>query len=648
MSYPGVDNVQLCQFIDNDMNVKELPRVHRKACYACALKEAQEQARRERVHANDSGVMSSLLGKFADSLFFTETSQNKERGLSNKRSLLLFATSWWAAPMTIFILVVVSVDRVYGIPSGGSLGIQKDAGVLQILVLVALPVLAAGICTMLSVQANSTMKRGNKKIKELNAEELGALKSDLLSEDVQAHVLTNKNEYAKVLSRAIQIRSISYDKSDGSDGGNQSTDLNTFLELHKLLRESFSILHQKYPPIIINKYSLLFKIPGTNPSLAPILLCSHLDVVPASDGIWDNDPFSGNIIDGVIWGRGAIDNKHNVVGQLAAVEYLLSTNTSLERTIYIGMGHDEEIGGVDGAAHIAKYLVEKERVRLECVLDEGTMMVAGAIPGYKPHLAMIGVSEKGHMSVELSVKGPGGHASMPPIDSESPMKIMAQAIAKLESNPLPPHFERGAVFRTELEFIAEKLKFPLNLICSNFWLFGGLMKSILIRANNGAAASVRTTTAVTKIQGGTKVNTLPHEVKAYVNHRVEPSDTIESVLEYDRKLVNDDRVKMRVLEGAIPPSPTSSFTSDPFRHIQQCVQLVFGLDSVPALCIGNTDTRWYWSLSDNIFRFSPLALTLKETSMFHGLNERISVDALAGIVQFYISFIKMSCGPSKD
>jgi carboxypeptidase PM20D1 len=111
--------------------------------------------------------------------------------------------------------------------------------------------------------------------------------------------------------------------------------------------------------------------------------------------------------------------------------------------------------------------------------------------------------------------------------------------------------------------------------------------------------------------------------------------------------VNDDRVKMRVLEGAIPPSPTSSFTSDPFRHIQQCVQLVFGLDSVPALCIGNTDTRWYWSLSDNIFRFSPLALTLKETSMFHGLNERISVDALAGIVQFYISFIKMSCGPSK-
>jgi hypothetical protein len=147
------------------------------------------------MHANGSGKLSSLLlGKFADFLFLTETSQKKERGLSNKRSLLVFATSWWAPFITIFILVVVSVDRVYGIPSGGSLAIPKDVGVIQMLVLVALPMLAAGIYAMLSVQANSTTKRGNQKIKELNTEELGALKSDLLSEDVQAHVLTNKNE----------------------------------------------------------------------------------------------------------------------------------------------------------------------------------------------------------------------------------------------------------------------------------------------------------------------------------------------------------------------------------------------------------------------------------------------------------------------
>jgi len=114
------------------------------------------------------------------------------------------------------------------------------------------------------------------------------------------------------------------------------------------------------------------------------------------------------------------------------------------------------------------------------------------------------------------------------------MKIMSKAIVALESFPIPPHFEKNSAFRNSLEYISKRLAFPLNIICSNFWLFGPLFKQILLRASNGAAASIRTTTAVTKIYGGKKINALPSEVKAYVNHRIHPNDTFESVLEHDR------------------------------------------------------------------------------------------------------------------
>jgi len=90
---------------------------------------------------------------------------------------------------------------------------------------------------------------------------------------------------------------------------------------------------------------------------------------------------------------------------------------------------------------------------------------------------------------------------------------------------------------------------------SNFWLLGPLFKHLLLRASSGAAASIRTTTAVTKIYGGKKMNALPSEVKAYINHRVHPNDTFESILEYDRKVINDDRVKLHLMKGSIPASP---------------------------------------------------------------------------------------------
>jgi carboxypeptidase PM20D1 len=215
------------------------------------------------------------------------------------------------------------------------------------------------------------------------------------------------------------------------------------------------------------------------------------------------------------------------------MEEILSLKQYPERTICIAIGHDEEVGGFDGASSISNVL-KKRDMKFDFILDEGTMMISGVIPGTKGAIGLIGTVEKGNITVELSVTGSGGHSSAPPINSESIMQVISKAVIAVESNPLPAHFERGSAFRSTMEHLAPKVTFPWNLIYSNFWIFGPLFKQLLKRASNGAAACIRTTTAVTKMSGGTKINVLPFEAKAYINHRVHPGDSFESVLNHDR------------------------------------------------------------------------------------------------------------------
>lgn len=476
--------------------------------------------------------------------------------------------------------------------------------------------------------------------------------------------LQYQNELATMLSRAIQIPTISYDTVEEAKKESNSTVMtngdgsdNPLNRMHELLRGLFPLLHQKYPPVIIHQYSLLFIIPGKSDDKLPIMLCAHMDVVPApvnenvDSDRWIHEPFSGEILDGFIWGRGAIDNKNNMISQLAAMEFIIQQNITLPRTVYLSLGHDEEVGGFDGAANIAKYLKDQPNfTQFEYILDEGTMMVKGSLPGFASNIAMISTCEKGCFNVELSVSGPGGHSSMPPIKGGgSIVSILGEAIKKLETHPQPTHFEKGSSLRLTLEYLSRETailspSFPFNIVYSNLWLFGPIIKRLIATSSNAAAAMVRSTTAICKIHGGTKLNVLPFQVKAYVNHRVHPLDTFESVVEHNRKVINDQRIKIRIIGGdkSVPASPISPHDNQAFQCIEQCVHKIFGFPTTPSVLIGNTDTRHYWDLSQNIYRFSPLALTIEELKMFHGVNERISTDSLSKMVLFYCALITQS------
>jgi len=388
---------------------------------------------------------------------------------------------------------------------------------------------------------------------------------------------------------------------------------------------------------LFNTSALLLTWPGTNPELEPVLFAAHQDVVPADPGTldkWEHAPFAGDVADGYVWGRGALDMKNQLAGLLEAVELLLTRGHTPERTIYLAFGHDEEVGGHFGASAIAAALKERG-VHLAAVLDEGGVVANGMVPGVDVPVAMIGVGEKGYLTLELSCEGAAGHSSTPP--ETTTIGILARAIARLEAHQMAP---RPAAVAPMFLGLGEAAPYKYRLFFSNLWLFGGLVSSIL-QGRPQTNAQVRTTTAVTLIAGGLKDNILPPIARAGVNFRLLPGDTLENVLVHARDTINDERVKLRVPPGAgWEASPVSSTGTPAFARLYRAIHQVFGDVAVtPYLMLGASDARHYTPMCSNVFRFSPVALDEQEINRIHGLNERISVSGLGQMVQFFCQMI---------
>ena len=449
--------------------------------------------------------------------------------------------------------------------------------------------------------------------------------------------IEEKQRFGELLSGAIRFKTISYDKNDVA--GNK-VDYAALVKFHQYLVECFPHVHacKHIRREVINGHSLVYEWSGSGDALLPVMLCAHLDVVATpSASQWTYPPFDGHIDDdGVVWGRGAIDNKHNVMMQLNAVEELLKGGTDrLPRTVFFAFGHDEEIGGIEGAKFIAEHVSQRlgPTRKLEFILDEGPFIIKGIIPGVEGPVGLIGNCEKGSVSLKLSVDSfPQGHSSMP--GPESNVGILSSAISRLEQNPFPSH-TRSQI--DSMISLGSALPFMLRLVISNFWLFKPIIDIVILKKNSTAAAC-RTTTAITILRGGSKVNMIPGEAHAWVNHRIHPSENVQGVINYDTKIINDPRVRIAIEndDATIDPAPVSSIDSRAFKLLKNGVARVFNAPVMPVPMIGNTDTRHYWELADNIYRFSPVLMeSPDDLTMFHGLNERISIDNLAKMHAFY-------------
>lgn len=350
------------------------------------------------------------------------------------------------------------------------------------------------------------------------------------------------NDIYKNLSNAIKYQTISYSETAIPDS-------TAFLGFHRFLSKTFPLSHSKLSLDKINKYSLLYTWRGSDPSKKPIIFMSHQDVVPVDKptiGDWEADPFEGKITSTDIIGRGSLDDKSTLIGLLEAVEKLLEESHQPTRSIYLAFGHDEEVGGSNGASAIAEHLKSKG-IHAAMTIDEGGFIAENMVPGIKNPIAIVNLAEKGFASFRLIVETNGGHSSAP--QEENTIGMLAQSIVDLENNQLPYRLVKPINY--QLEYMGAEFPFFKKVAFANPWLFKKPILEVL---------NAHTTTAPTIISGGVKNNVIPTIAEATINFRILPGETIESVKQHILNTVSD-KIRVETVGFLTNPSPVSSIDS---------------------------------------------------------------------------------------
>lgn len=430
------------------------------------------------------------------------------------------------------------------------------------------------------------------------------------------------------LSQALQIPTISFQNP-------QKTPHAAFDELHALLQTGFPEVYRQLKPQRLG-HSLLIHWPGQSRDKAH-LLAAHLDVVPiAQPDQWQQPPFSGHIDADFVWGRGAIDDKGSALAILEAVEKLLRSGVQPQHDLYIALGEDEEIGGQRGAKRIAQRL-RAQGVQLGAVLDEGLLLVPGAMIGLQPKVALIGIAEKGYLTLKMSAEKKGGHSSMP--QRETAVDLLAQALVRIQKNPLPPRLSGPAaeLFR----WLGPEMQGAQKWALANLWLF----KPLLLRQLSQKPATnalIRTTLAPTMLSASPKENVLAPQAQAVINVRVLPGDSLEMILTHLKEVIADERVKLEVHSQSFSgeASAVSETHSEFFKILSTSVRQIFPEALVaPSQVLAATDSRHYQELSRNTYRFQPFYLNEQDLDRLHGVDERVAQSAYFEAIRFYQQLI---------
>lgn len=478
------------------------------------------------------------------------------------------------------------------------------------------------------------------------------------------------NETVERMAGAIRIPSVSYDDL-GPVGEDPRWE--TMYDIAAYLEKTFPRVHENLRLEKINTHGLLYTWEGSDPALKPTVLMAHQDVVPVEESTadkWTHPPFSGAFDGKLIWGRGASDTKDTLVGTLEAVEELLGAGYEPRRTVVLSYGFDEEISGRHGAAHLAAAILERYgRGGVASIVDEGS----GLEHMWGTTFAMPGVAEKGYMDVEVVVRTPGGHSSVPP--PHTGIGILSEVVAAVEAHPYTPNFAPENPFLELLQCGAEYAdEFPRKLkeLLPKAGARGHHKKGKKDKLAHEAAKMgdnvkylFTSSVAVDVISGGVKLNALPERAHAFVNHRINVGESSADVKKKLTKLAGkvaqrhnltlhafdgeDEEASSIVLRpgGPIlepaPVSPTEVGRVTAYSVLAGTTRGLYGGDLVvaPGLMTGNTDTRYYWDVSENIFRFSPgYDPEHDPRPHIHTVDECVSVAGHVKTVQWYSGFIR--------
>lgn len=428
---------------------------------------------------------------------------------------------------------------------------------------------------------------------------------------------------ARNLAAAIRIRTISHQDSGRND-------LVEWDRLHAWLQATYPAAHAAMTRETVAGHTLIYTWTGKDTSLAPILLMAHQDVVPVTpgtEGAWTHPPFEGAIDGEAVWGRGAVDDKGALVAIFEAVEALAGSGFVPQRTIHVVSGHDEEAGGA--GARAAADLLQRRGVRPEYVLDEG-MLIVNDFPLLGRPVALIGVGEKGYATLKVTAPATGGHSSAPP--PETGVEVLARAVLAIAGRPFPKEFDGPAA--DMVRALAPEAAPLVRVAVANEWLFRPLLVR-QIASTPAGAASLHTTIAPTMLRGSPKENVLPQDATAWINYRIAPGTTAADVMRRAEEATQGLEVDLAWEGHAYDPPPTSPIDSSAYAVLAALARGEDNLPVAPGLVTATTDSRFMTGLTDNIYRFAPVAATLDELKMIHGTNERMTLDNLRRVVDFY-------------
>jgi carboxypeptidase PM20D1 len=450
---------------------------------------------------------------------------------------------------------------------------------------------------------------------------LRARKADVASGEHPLFAKVCEDNLSQTLSGAVKIPTITLQL--GNTGGEN------FLLLHAFLEKSYPLVMQRAKKTVINSYSVIYAIEGSNESLNPIAVMGHLDVVPAPAEGWEVPPFSGEIKDGFVYGRGSQDMKGQIVASLQALETLLSEGFEINRGIYFCFGHDEELRGTEGAMRISAHL-QSLGLRFELIIDEGGTILDGKMLGIQGKVALIGICEKGYADILLTAEVNGGHASTPP--KKTALGMISEAVLDIQNTPMRPFLSRPT--RKMFDTLAPHMGFLFRFLFINRWITEPLIKFIF-KFNNITNSTVRTTLAPTQAKGAAAPNVLPCVATANINCRINTGQTIADATKHIKAVVGS-KIKVEVEHGFMEASPIANINTSGYAALEQTIKQTFGAVPAPFMFNAASDATHYYNVSDNVYRFTPFEITQDDGKRIHAINERQSIAQLKKGVEFYI------------
>ena len=432
-------------------------------------------------------------------------------------------------------------------------------------------------------------------------------------------MLDNRTQkYADTFAELVRMDTTSYD---------YQPDKTPFYQFHKLLKEKFPHI---FSAVEYEDFSgsFLLKWKGTEDQ-SPIMLMNHHDVVAAT-GEWRFPPFSAEIADGKIWGRGTLDDKGGLWAMLQAADELAAEGFVPKHDIYFMSTCTEEQTGF--GADIISAALKERGIRFEMVLDEGGMIVSEPISGAVGKYAMVGVGEKGCVNLKFTAHSEGGHASTP--ENNSPLVRLGKFMAEVD-NGKQFKSELSPTVCTTFNCISKGMKGPVKLLLQNAKLFKGLLSVVIPKISAAAGAMLKTTIAFTMCSGSTESNVLPEN--AWVlgdmrySHHQGSRDSIRVITEIAKKY----NIETEVI-GPVFDSPVSDTESYAFKTVEKAIAKIFpDVVTAPYIMMGASDSRYLSRVCNNCIRFSPFTINNEQLDSVHAVNENLDLSCLAPAVDFY-------------